>query len=194
MKFYTGRISTKLSDYIENKILSNNDISWQFSTETSSYTKDNSSFITKDTLDSFQFEHFIVSSKNGVLDPLLLSEVISPLVNEYQKNYSHFPNLTNVSRAKINILTQNNLSDNTYNIPHIDDNIEHFVMIYYINDSDGDTYIFNETYDKTKKELTIYQRIKPKKGKFLVFDGKYFHSSSNPQKSTIRSVININFQ
>lgn len=194
MKFYTGKVSTKLSDYIESKILSNNDISWQFSTETSSYTKDNSSFITEDTLDSFQFEHFIVSSKNGVLDPLLLSEVISPLVNEYQKNYSNFPNLTNVSRAKINILTQNNLSDNKYNIPHIDDDIEHFVMVYYVNDSDGDTYIFNETYDKTKKELTIYQRIKPKKGKFLVFDGKYFHSSSNPQKSTIRSVININFQ
>ena len=191
---YTGKVSKELSDYIKDAILSNNDIDWLFCAETSTYDGDNSSFITENTLDTFQFEHRIVSAKYGVLDQDLLSQIISPLVNEYQKNWTNYPGLIHISRAKINILTQNSLSKDLYHTPHIDDDIKHWVMIYYINDTDGDTYIFNETYDETKKQLTINRCISPEKGKFVVFNGKYFHSSSSPKKSTIRSVININFQ
>jgi hypothetical protein len=191
---YTGKVSKELSDYIKDAILSNNTINWSFSTETSSYDGDNSSFITKNTLDTFQFEHWIVSAKYGVVDPELLSTILSPFVDEYQKNWTNYPNLIHINRAKINILTQNSSSENLYHTPHIDDDVKHWVMIYYINDTDGDTYIFNETYDGTEKQLTINQCISPEKGKFVVFNGKYFHSSSSPKKSTIRSVININFQ
>ena len=189
----TGNVSKELSDFIEDNILSYNDINWLFSTQTSHIT-DDSSLVTENTLDTFQFSHRIVCDKHGVVDPELLSQILSPLVNEYQKNFTNYPNLINISRAKINILTQNSLSKNLYHPPHIDDYNEHWVMIYYINDTDGDTYIFNETYDGTEKQLTINRCISPEKGKFVVFNGKYFHSSSSPKKSTIRSVININFQ
>jgi hypothetical protein len=191
---YAGKVSKELSDYIEDTILSSNTIRWVFCAETSTYSEDNSSFITENTLDTFQFEHRIISAKYGVVDPELLSTILSPLVDEYQKNWTNYPCLINISRAKINILTQNSLSKDLYHTPHIDEDIKHWVMVYYINDTDGDTYIFNETCDGTEKQLTINRCISPEKGKFVVFNGKYFHSSSSPKKSTIRSVININFQ
>lgn len=191
---YTGKVPKELSDYIEDTILSNNTINWVFCEETSTYGGDNSSFITENTLDTFQFQHQIISAKYGVLNEKLVTEIVSPLASEYQQNWTNYPSLIHISRAKINILTQNSLSENLYHTPHIDDDIKHWVMIYYINDTDGDTYIFNETYDGTEKQLTINRCISPEKGKFVVFNGKYFHSSSSPKKSTIRSVININFQ
>jgi len=185
---YTGKVSKELSDFIERNILSENDINWLFCSGTSYYNEEDNHYMKKNISDIFQFEHRIVSSKYGVLNSKLLSEVISPLVEEYQQNYPNFPKLDNISRGKINILTQNNVDDDLYHIPHTDDDIEHWVMIYYINDTDGDTFIFNETCYDIEKELTIKKRISPEKGKFAVFNGKYLHSSSSPKKSSIRSV------
>ena len=56
-------------------------------------------------------------------------------------------------------------------------------LIYYINDSDGDTLIYN-------KKLT---KVKPKSGKVVLFDGNLLHASSNPIKSKMRLVCNINY-
>ena len=68
------------------------------------------------------------------------------------------------------------------------------VMIYYVNDSDGDTIFFNEkhtgTIDNSKK--TISQRITPKKNKCIIFDGLQYHAGSTP-KNSHRMFININF-
>ena len=56
-----------------------------------------------------------------------------------------------------------------YNIPHIDDTKytnEIWNIIYYPEDYDGDTIIFNEKFDgKKPKELTIRERIKPQENK-----------------------------
>jgi len=75
-------------------------------------------------------------------------------------------------------------------------------MIYYLNDSDGDTYIFNETNDQfsveydrdvvSKNSFTIKQTISPKKGRIVIFPGQYYHASSYPKKSIFRSVLNVN--
>ena len=42
---------------------------------------------------------------------------------------------------------------------HTDPNIEHTVMIYYVNDADGDTILFNDHGD-------IMKRVTPKKAEF----------------------------
>ena len=68
--------------------------------------------------------------------------------------------------------------------PHIDDNNPHWVVLYYVNDSDGDTILY--------KDKTIIKKISPKKGRIVFFDGSIWHSASTPQKN-IRSVINFNF-
>ena len=70
--------------------------------------------------------------------------------------------------------------------PHIDGSYPHWVVLYYVNNSDGDTILYKN--DK-KTEL---KRITPKKGRIVFFDGSIWHSGSTPQ-TTHRSVINFNF-
>lgn len=70
--------------------------------------------------------------------------------------------------------------------PHIDVYYPHLVLLYYINDSDGDT-IF---YDNAQKEI---KRINPKKGRIVFFDGLIKHSGSTP-KDSHRVILNIDFQ
>ena len=82
------------------------------------------------------------------------------------------------------------------NNPHTDLTIPHLVCLYYVNDTDGDTVIYNETIDTvshdmiTNTKFTVKQTISPKKGKIVLFDGKYYHSSSNPT-SNRRCIVNF---
>ena len=73
--------------------------------------------------------------------------------------------------------------------PHIDGYHDHYVCIYYVNDSDGDTTFFKESHD----EYTIIKTVEPKKGRFVVFDGKYYHAGRHPNDHDTRLVINFNF-
>ena len=69
---------------------------------------------------------------------------------------------------------------------HIDTPDDHYVCLYYINDSEGDTIIF----DDNGEEL---QRITPKKGRIVFFEGSMYHCSSRPATKT-RAILNFNFQ
>ena len=54
---------------------------------------------------------------------------------------------------------------------------KHLALLYYVNDSDGDTIIY-----ENKKTLKIKKTIKPKQGRIVIFDGSYWHSGSQPKK------------
>ena len=69
--------------------------------------------------------------------------------------------------------------------PHIDQSFPHWVCLYYINDSDGDTVFF----DKNNKEI---KRVSPKKGRIAFFDGSIYHCGSTPSNIP-RAVVNYNF-
>lgn len=91
-------------------------------------------------------------------------------------------------RAKANFQTQ--FTDNfpgIHNTPHVDFiDMPHYVLIYYVNDSDGDTILFD-------KEENVIGSITPKAGRFLFFNGNILHASSNPYKSDYRIVVNYDF-
>ena len=69
---------------------------------------------------------------------------------------------------------------------HIDLPWDHLVCLYYINDSDGDTVLFEDD------RKTIREQITPKKGRALFFDGAIPHCSTRP-KDNVRAIINFNF-
>jgi hypothetical protein len=75
-----------------------------------------------------------------------------------------------------------------YFTPHIDcrDANKFTTAIYYVNDSDGDTLFF----DKKQK---VVERITPKKGTLVYFDGHELHAGQAPSKSLYRCLINFNF-
>jgi hypothetical protein len=71
--------------------------------------------------------------------------------------------------------------------PHIDiPGRNHWVLLYYINDSDGDTVLFKD--DQT----TEIKRVTPKKGRMVFFDGSIPHCGSRSATNT-RSAVNFNF-
>lgn len=82
------------------------------------------------------------------------------------------------------------------NNPHIDFKNPHTVLLYYVNDSQGPTVLYEEQFpdiaieEVHNKKLTIKEKIDPKKGRCVVFNGFQYHSSSGPSHNA-RCVINF---
>ena len=75
--------------------------------------------------------------------------------------------------------------------PHIDTSDDHFVMLYYVCDSDGDTIIYNE--QEKSDRYTVQKRITPKQGRVVLFDGSYYHTAEQPLNN-IRCVVNYDLK
>jgi len=89
---------------------------------------------------------------------------------------------------------------------HVDQYEPHYSIIYYINDSDGDTVFYNDTLgDKFPNWMTLLgkdkdlsywselKRVSPKKGRIVIFDGRIFHRSSYPTTQD-RYILNYNVE
>lgn len=117
-------------------------------------------------------------------------------------DYKYDDLMLNRVRVGLNIpLTDESRKFNLpYNFPHVDCNAEecmikkHWTALYYVNDSDGATYIFEDTEEREKAEdYIIHKAIAPRKDKLLIFDGEQYHASSSPIKANNRVVITVNF-
>ena len=121
------------------------------------------------------------------------------MIVDYFSDASGIP-LNRFIRMKANMLTPNpnpKSNEKSFHYPHIDFYNNHHVLVYYVNDSDGDTILFNE---KWKPEdngnlvpLTVKQTVTPKRGRIVYFDGLHYHTSQSPINSPERMILNINF-
>ena len=83
-----------------------------------------------------------------------------------------------------------NLKDRTVDTPHIDIyDKRHIVALYYVCDSDGDTIIYNER--EQLGTYTIKQKVTPKQGRMVLFDGSLYHTAEQPLNN-VRCVVNYN--
>ena len=119
---------------------------------------------------------------------------IIPLFNFIQEHFKYTFNY-NVFRSKANLKHKVGPEFlDKVNPPHIDDlNCENlWILIYYIDDSDGDTIIYNESYNPfaITDTFTIDQTISPKQGRLIFFPGYRFHSASSPIQSSTRLILN----
>ena len=84
-----------------------------------------------------------------------------------------------------------NLKSKEDDTPHIDldEGQRHIVVLYYVVTSDGDTIIYNE---RTKsKTYTEKQRVTPKQGRVVIFDGGLYHTAQQCSKRP-RCIVNYN--
>jgi hypothetical protein len=105
-------------------------------------------------------------------------------------------------RIRIGLFTKNPGGGPHHN-PHVDFYLPHYNALYFVNDSDGDSFVFNETYEEVSLErsieytrdrkFTIARRISPKKGRMIGFDGKQYHASMHPTQSSHRIAIAFSF-
>jgi hypothetical protein len=103
----------------------------------------------------------------------------------------------------------NTVADKNYEFgPHVDIAQPHRVGILYLNDSDGDTIIYNERFNpilyKVKEEfdvdhlsipqnLTIQGTVSPKANRLVIFDGQNYHCGQTPTKTPRRIALNIGY-
>jgi len=97
-------------------------------------------------------------------------------------------------RVRVGMQTIVDTSKNVIHPPHVDYTSPHKTLIYYVNDSDGETILYKEKYSGEKiTDFTIDQIVLPKKGSAVLFDGLTYHSSSSPTATNTRLAITINF-
>jgi hypothetical protein len=81
-----------------------------------------------------------------------------------------------------------------HNGVHVDVAIPHIAVVYYCNDSDGNTLIFDDRYEEGKTpdytSLKLNTVVEPKAGRVAIFDGSRYHCSSQPTKN-LRCIINF---
>ena len=115
------------------------------------------------------------------------SYVLNYLFEDINKNTDLNLSERTLYRAKSTILFPPSKKQKQESDIHIDyDEIEVDNLLYYVNDSDGDTIL----YENDKK--TVMKRISPKAGRFVYFDGDIPHCASRPVENLKRMVININ--
>lgn len=79
----------------------------------------------------------------------------------------------------------------------IEPHYPHLVVLYYVIDADGDTIICDLKNDGKSNGILRYndhkilQRVTPKQGRAVLFDGSYFHTAEQP-KNGMRCIINLN--
>ena len=82
-----------------------------------------------------------------------------------------------------------------HNGVHVDIAQPHYAAVYYMNDSDGDTLlyeqnVYNTPFGSKNNVLVEHKRVSPKKGRIVLFDGARYHCSTQPREN-YRCIINF---
>ena len=162
-----------------------------------SFFDDHLSQLGKDIRRRPGFSNLIHDTNNGPFNPF---HFVMPLL--YAGASIKDLKITNITQARSFLLVPPNLhtDEDRRDRPHVDQPNPHYAAIYYVNDADGDTYIYDKRFDNNTDclsninpaSLPVLKRISPKKGRLVIFNGLYYHSSSQPEHNA-RCIINFNF-
>jgi hypothetical protein len=146
------------------------------------------------------FSHTAYHVNEGVAAPSPMTALLLPLLYIFcDKGNVPFSSLL---RIRLGLFTRGS-ADVPHHNPHVDFYQPHYTALYYVNDSDGDTIIFNETFDDVTAEMsaaytrerrfTVARRTSPKKGRMIGFEGRHYHASMHPTTSASRIAIAFSF-
>ena len=171
-------ISTEKQNTIQ-RIVESYDFKWTC-VDTIEYS---SEYLSKYKPNKKQFEHHLIihgkktsDYSSYIFDTLNLSEL-----GEYK-----------VLKAKVNLNTP--YKEKNFITPHTDANIDKAKsIIYYANDSDGKTIIYNNIKSSNQNPHFWWKKTKvnPKKGRMVKFPSNILHSGNVPNLFDARIVINI---
>jgi len=191
MKILKDFVSKEYQDKLEDIVLGDA-IAWHWNPKTV-YVDDsnlNDCVVTPQTKEMWHLVH-LTTSKNGTVHSPV-HKMFLPLIRS--AGIGNFE----IDRIKANCMfKQPDYPVGFYNTPHVDnEKPEYQTLLYYINDSDGDTLIFDKRYQEGVKhtELTIKYRYTPKKGTAILFDSNLFHCGTPPIVTDRRALVNIIFR
>lgn len=178
------------------------EMKWSFHKESLDYYDpegDNLYYTEEPTQNHPQFRHGFVKDNQVTSD---LYKYLSPLLEMYENCGLGKPDY--ISRIKANLLVpyqgpklsppHTDTSFFNYGTHSIQHSFERKTLLYYVNDSDGDTVFYNERWNGERiGKLTVQQRVKPVKGRAIIFDSNQIHSASAPTDKKYRIVLNCVF-
>jgi len=114
--------------------------------------------------------------------------LIEPLIIEFENQTSH--RIQNLIRIKSNLLFNKLIDEETKQKVIHQDMVSpnHISLLYYLNDSDGDTIMYQD--DKE----TETRRVTPKANRAVIFDSRIWHTAELPIKNQTRQVVNCIFE
>lgn len=168
-------ISEKYSRFIFDEIVK---VSWTF--------VPNLSYATSNNTDNVGFSYNFFLNKNYSVNGTEIRNpeynyVIPMLLNAFD-HLGINCDLNSVFRSRARLTTQRD--QQRIEDMHVDYSFSHLVLLYYVNTTDGDTVLYN-------KNNEIIERISPRRGRCVLFDGSINHASSTSTLSP-RIVINNN--
>ena len=180
IKILDNIISKKEQNFIRNTLLDNAEFPWTFVNDVS--IKDNKHQTRpgfKHVFRNYKLVESIITNTRKKLNKVLYAneEILE-------------------ARAFLQLPLEEKFRGKGVDTPHLDRYEPHLVFLYYVNDSDGETVIYNYK-SKDKDDIPYFEdvkelkRITPKQGRIVVFDGRYWHTAEQPTKN-IRCIININ--
>lgn len=137
-----------------------------------------------------------VYKENDVVSPLLPSVAMLGHLGATAVEYQYKDILQ--ARAFIQLPLSKEFLKTDVDLLHVDTDLPHLVVLYYVIDSDGDTLLTDLEYKQGQaiqaglraQDHNIIARVTPKQGSALIFNGKYYHTAEQP-KYNARCCINL---
>jgi len=109
-----------------------------------------------------------------------IEPILRTIAKEAEMDYN------SLYRVRFGMYLPCHVTDPEHNQIHTDHHMPHRVALYYVNNADGPTYFFDDNDVCTNK-------IEPKRGRLVVFDGTTRHASTCPMVTNVRITLNLNF-
>jgi len=138
------------------------------------------------------FSHYFVTKGQPNSDKVRLLDNI--VTNACKKINFKVEGVT-MARSFLQVPLSERLLNEKPDTPHVDSEEDHIVVLYYVTDSDGDTILYENKFEKDVEIkwdiLKEKQKVSPKKGRVLIFNGRHYHTACQPTRGT-RTIINCN--
>ena len=172
IEIFDDILPSSLEDSIEHFVLKSNIVKWDFNSNVSGVSNNQ----------IYGFQNIFFSK----FDNIIIEHLFSPLFQVLYSLPLKIPiSILEILQARLFLQTPSPTPGVQKSAIHTDlIDFPHWVCLYYINDSDGDTIFYNDNLEEIK-------RVSPKKGKIVFFDGSIKHTGSIPK--TLRANINFNF-
>ena len=143
----------------------------------------------------FGFTHQYVTPEDGIVSDF--HNLFSGLIKNSCKKLNMKE--IDVLNGRSFLSTPTNIPKDDVDSPHVDMIVPHFVMLYYVCDSDGDTLIYNEKtkfaacYPDSEMKFTLKKKVFPKQGRVVLFDGMHWHTAQQPNHN-LRCIVNYDLR
>ena len=179
MKIIDNFLEPYYFDYLSDCV-NNQSFQWKYQKNVSTFSQGDDGWL-------HGLSHGLYDPQYGMDFQTEKSEIWIPVILKIEQDL--IGSKASLLRARLDMTVKS--PPGTIHTPHQDLKQPHWTTIFYLNDADGDTVIYNET--ERSDNYTIKDIITPKKNRIICFDGSHFHTGHSPSKCSNRILMNSNF-